>query len=165
MSALANILMCMRQASVAAAKNLGSDNAVVSPPPYYYDSEDVTSLGLQTPGASTPLKLPNNGVNLESSREINGGVSAINHLVREFEQRKHYFDNEATAICEVKAGQSVPTNPEEELKRLVLRFENWKKSYKVQLSEAKAKVRKLRHSAANASRRTWWGMKSKRLQQ
>nr|GMC70171.1 myosin-2-like isoform X2 [Ipomoea batatas] len=127
------------KASVAAVKNLGSDNAAVSPPPYYYDSEDIMSLGLQTSGASTPLKFPYNGVNLESNREMNGGVGAMNHLVREFEQRKHYFDNEATAISEVKAGQSLPSTLEEELKRLVLRFENWKKSYKGQLSEAKAK--------------------------
>lgn len=160
--------MSSLQASVAAVKNLGSDNAAVSPPPYYYDSEDIMSLGLQTSGASTPLKFPYNGVNLESNREMNGGVGAMNHLVREFEQRKHYFDNEATAISEVKAGQSLPSTLEEELKRLVLRFENWKKSYKGQLSEAKAKVRKLRHSAAanssSSSRRTWWGLKTKRVQ-
>lgn len=100
-----------------------------------------------------------------SSQEINGGLSAIDRLVKEFEQRKQNFDDKATAILQVSAGQLLPTNPEDELRRLKLQFEQWKKEYKVRLRAAKIKVHKLGHSEAERSRRTWWGGKtSKRFQ-
>ncbi|XP_019183419.1 PREDICTED: myosin-2 [Ipomoea nil] len=132
------------QASLAAAKkSLAADNVVGLPPRCFYDSEGAVG----------------------SSQEIDGGLSAIDRLVKEFEQRKHNFDDKATAILQVSSGQLLSTNPEDELRRLKLQFEQWKKEYKVRLRAAKVKVHKLGHSEAERSRRTWWGGKtSKRFQ-
>lgn len=134
--------MTSLQMSLAAAKkSLGS----TSP----YDSEDTMS-GVQTPGGSTPIG---------AGREANGISSAVSHLVKEFEQQKQNFDNDAKAIIEVKSGVS-SGNPGEELRKLKHKFETWKKEYKARLREAKAKLYKLGNSEADRSRRRWWGKKS-----
>ncbi|KAK3040310.1 hypothetical protein RJ639_028225 [Escallonia herrerae] len=157
--------MATLQMSLAAGKkSLASDNTAGqpgrlegSPSPLYYDSEDTTSMGTQTPGGTTPIKFANAG----AGRETNGALNAVSQLVKEFEVRKQNFDDEAKAIVEVRTGQS-PTNPDEELRRLKHRFESWKKEYKIRLREAKAKVHKLGHSEADKCHRKWWGKKSKR---
>ncbi|KAK2984719.1 hypothetical protein RJ640_004544 [Escallonia rubra] len=158
--------MATLQMSLAAAKkSVASDNTTGqpgrfegSPSPLYYDSEDTTSMGTQTPGGTTPIKFANAG----AGRETNGALNAVSQLVKEFEVRKQNFDDEAKAIVEVRTGQSPSTNPDEELRRLKHRFETWKKEYKIRLREAKAKVHKLGHSEADKCHRKWWGKKSKR---
>lgn len=125
----------------------------VSPSPHYYDSEDTTSMGPQTPGGTTPIKISNT---VRAGRETNGGLNAVSHLAKEFEQRKQDFDDEAKAIVESKSGR-----PDEELRKLKLRFETWKKGYKSRLREMKAKIHKLGHSEVEKSRRKWWGKKTK----
>lgn len=125
----------------------------VSPSPHYYDSEDTTSMGPQTPGGTTPIKISNT---VRAGRETNGGLNAVSHLANEFEQRKQDFDDEAKAIVESKSGR-----PDEELRKLKLRFETWKKEYKSRLREMKAKIHKLGHSEVEKSRRKWWGKKTK----
>ncbi|XP_058211002.1 myosin-2 isoform X1 [Rhododendron vialii] len=125
----------------------------VSPSPHYYDSEDTTSMGPQTPGGTTPIKISNT---VRAGRETNGGLNAVSHLAKEFEQRKQDFDDEAKAIVESKSGR-----PDEEFRKLKLRFETWKKEYKSRLREMKAKIHKLGHSEVEKSRRKWWGKKTK----
>ncbi|KAI8557739.1 hypothetical protein RHMOL_Rhmol04G0033200 [Rhododendron molle] len=125
----------------------------VSPSPHYYDSEDTTSMGPQTPGGTTPIKISNT---VRAGRETNGGLNAVSHLAKEFEQRKQDFDDEAKAIVESKSGR-----PDEDLRKLKLRFEIWKKEYKSRLREMKAKIHKLGHSEVEKSRRKWWGKKTK----
>ncbi|KAF7112158.1 hypothetical protein RHSIM_RhsimUnG0258700 [Rhododendron simsii] len=125
----------------------------VSPSPHYYDSEDTTSMGPQTPGGTTPIKISNT---VRAGRETNGGLSAVSPLAKEFEQRKQDFDDEAKAIVESKSGR-----PDEDLRKLKLRFETWKKEYKSRLREMKAKIHKLGHSEVEKSRRKWWGKKTK----
>lgn len=124
--------------------------------PRFYDSEDATSLGSRTPGASTPLKtniINDNG----AVRDTNGTLSTVSNLVKEFDQRRQTFDNDVKALVEVKQGQSVSNmNPDEELRRLKNQFESWKKEYKIRLRETKAKLHKLGHSEAEKNRRKWW---------
>ncbi|CAI9760466.1 unnamed protein product [Fraxinus pennsylvanica] len=134
--------MASLQINLAAAKkSLGAENTMGQlgrdgfPSPRYYDSEDM-SMGTQTPG--------------------------VNPLLKEFEQRKQNFDDEARAIVESKSGQSPSLNTSEELRKLKQRFEEWKKDYKVRLKEAKAKVHRLGNSEAEKHRRSWWGKKSKK---
>lgn len=142
------------QVSLAAArKSLTSDNTagqpgrdVASP---RYDSEEGMSMGSRTPGASTPI----NGV----ARETNGTLNAVGNLVKEFDQRRHGFDDEAKALIEVKPG-----NPDEELRKLKHRFESWKKEYKARLRETKTKLHKHGHSEEEKRRRKWWGKISTR---
>lgn len=161
--------MAALQMSLAAAKkSLGADHAAVQAAgrldgltsPHYYDSEDTMSGGTQTPAGSTPMKHSNNYLDVGTGRETNGGLGSVSHLVKEFEERKQIFDDDAKAIVEVKAGQ----NPEEEFRRLKHRFEAWKKDYKARLREAKAKLHKLGHLDGEKRNRKWWGKTSKRFQ-
>uniref|UniRef100_A0A5B7B9F9 Uncharacterized protein n=2 Tax=Davidia involucrata TaxID=16924 RepID=A0A5B7B9F9_DAVIN len=146
----------------AVKKSLPADNTAGqpgrlggSPLPRYYDSEDTMSMGSQTPGGTTPIKFSSNVRDVGVGREINGGLDTVSLLVKEFEQRKQNFDDEAKAIVEVKSV--------EELRKLKLRFRTWKKDYKVRLRETNAKLHKLGLSEMKKIPWKWWGMKNKRV--
>ncbi|CAA0840346.1 Myosin-2 [Striga hermonthica] len=149
------------QTSLAESKrSVGVDNSVRQSgamSPHYYDSED-TSLGTHTPGGSTPIRFLNNGFD----GVTNGCLNPVSLLVKEFEQRKQNFDEEAHAIMEVNSGHLNSSNPIEEFRRLKHKFEAWKKDYKLRLKEAKAKVHRMGHSEAEKHKRKWWGKRSKR---
>ncbi|GER54508.1 myosin-like protein [Striga asiatica] len=149
------------QMSLAESKrSVGADNSVRQSgamSPHYYDSED-TSLGTHTPGGSTPIRFLNNGLD----GATNGCLNPVSLLVKEFEQRKQNFDEEAHAIMEVNSGHLNSLNPIEEFRRLKHRFEAWKKDYKLRLKEAKDKVHRMAHSEAEKHKRKWWGKRSKR---
>ncbi|RZB77043.1 myosin-2-like isoform X2 [Glycine soja] len=161
--------MASLQMSLAAArKSLASENAsgqiarrdVASP--FGYDSEDATSVGSRTPrtpGASTPLKYSSSLTEAGAGRDANGTLTSVSNLMKEFEQRRHTFDDDARALVEVKAGQSANTNSVEELRKLKHSFEGWKKEYKARLRETKARLHK---SEMDKSRRRWWGKLSSR---
>lgn len=148
----------------AVKKSLVSDNTSGqpgrqdgSPSPLYYDSDDRNSMGTETPGGSTPIRFAN------SVSEFGGGnLNVVNHLAKEFEQRKQNFDEEAKAIIPVNSGHA-PANPNEELRSLKHKFETWKKDYKARLRETRAKLQKLGLSEAEKHRRKWWGGKSKKF--
>ncbi|PSR96336.1 Myosin-2 like [Actinidia chinensis var. chinensis] len=148
----------------AAKKSLAADNNAGqhgrldgSPVPRYSDSEENVSAGAQTPSGNTPIKFSNTIRDVRAG-ERNGGSDAVSHLVKEFEQQKQDFDDEARAITEVKSGR-----PDEEFRKLKLRFETWKKEYKSRLREMKSKLHKLGQWDVEKSRRKWWGKKTKRL--
>ncbi|XP_057465935.1 myosin-2-like isoform X2 [Actinidia eriantha] len=144
--------------SLAADNNAGQHGRLDgSPVPCYSDSEENTSVGVQTPGGNTPIKFSNT-IRDVIAGERNGGSDAVGHLVKEFEQHKQDFGDEARAITEVKSGR-----PDEELRKLKLRFETWKKEYKSRLREMKSKLHKLGQWDVEKSRRKWWGKKTKRL--
>ncbi|WZZ89397.1 hypothetical protein YC2023_117976 [Brassica napus] len=159
--------MSSLQMSLAAArKSLATENNTgqaggrqdASMSPFGYDSEDTMSTG--TPGVRTPTTKFSNGNTPELRiRELNGSLNAVNHLAREFDQRRLNFDEDARAIMEVKGGPQATPNgqqqqqhPEDEFKRLKLRFETWKKDYKARLRETKARL----HSDKGRHRK-WWG--------
>lgn len=158
------------QMSLAAARtSLASENATGQPvrhditaSPLGYDSEDTMSMGSRTPrtpGCGTPFKYSGSLAEARAGREGNG---SLNNLMKEFEQRRQTFDNNARALVEVKTtGQSANTNSIEELHNLKHRFEGWKKEYKTRLRETKARL-KLGHSEMDRNRRKWWGKLSSR---
>ncbi|KAJ4875611.1 Myosin-2 [Raphanus sativus] len=159
--------MSSLQISLAAArKSLATENNTgqaggrqdASMSPFGYDSEDTMSNGT-TPGVRTPTTKFSNGNTPELRiRELNGSLNAVNHLAREFDQRRLNFDEEARAFVEVKGGPQATPNgqqqqhPEDEFRRLKLRFETWKKDYKARLRETKARL----HSDKGRHRK-WWG--------
>lgn len=155
----------MQMSLAAARKSLAVDNTGGQPgrfdavsSPRYYDSEDATSMGSRTPGASTPAKFSSS--HHDGGRDTNGTLSAVSNLVKEFEQQRQTFDDDAKALVVVKPGQSAASvNSDEELRKLKLRFEMWKKEYKVRLRDTKTKLHKLGHSEV---RRKWWGKLSSR---
>ncbi|KAG5114255.1 hypothetical protein JHK82_037524 [Glycine max] len=161
--------MSSLQMSLAAArKSLASENVsgqiarrdVASP--LGYDSEDAASMGSRTPRtphASTPLKYSSSLTEAGAGRDVNGTLTSVSNLMKEFEQRRHTFDDDARALVEIKTGQSANTNSVEELRKLKHRFEGWKKEYKARLRETKARLHK---SEMEKSRRRWWGKLSSR---
>ncbi|KAK4255746.1 hypothetical protein QN277_008704 [Acacia crassicarpa] len=163
--------MASLQVSLAAArKSLASDNNTAYPgrqeavSPRYNDSEDFNSVLSRTPGGSTPIKFSSSLSVSDSGavgREVNGTLSAVSNLMREFEQRRQTFDCDARALLDAKAGQSV-MNPDEEFRKLKHRFEGWKKEYKYRLRETKARLHKVGNSEGEKSRRRWWGKLSSR---
>ncbi|CAI0439092.1 unnamed protein product [Linum tenue] len=157
--------MTSLQASLAAArKSLAADNLTLhqQSPHHYYDSEDYPSIGSQTPGGSTPRKIPNSMPDLRMAKEqpINGGrTNPVTTLLMEFEQQTQNFESNCKAIVEVGSGNSSGSilNPEEALRRLRNQFEIWKKNYKAKLREAKTRLQKLSHGENHRGRRGWWG--------
>jgi myosin-5 len=128
--------------------------------PFGYDSEDTMSTG--TPGVRTPTNKFTNGNTPELRiRELNGSLNAVNHLAREFDQRRLNFDEDARAIVEVKLGPQATPNgqqqqhPEDEFRRLKLRFETWKKDYKARLRDTKARLHRV--DGDKGRHRKWWG--------
>ncbi|MQM13768.1 hypothetical protein Taro_046694 [Colocasia esculenta] len=152
------------QASLAEARrSLTTDDtasqpgkADVSPALHFYDSEDATSMGTRTP-EGTPPKITRPS-NVKPLRDANGVQSAVSHLMKEFEQRKQVFEDDAQFVIEVKSGQSdIEINPDGELRQLKARFVAWKKEYKLKLRETKASLHKLGNAEGDKTRRKWWG--------
>jgi myosin-5 len=93
------------------------------------------------------------------------GNGSLNNLMKEFEQRRQTFDDDARALVEVRpTGQYANPNSIDELRKLKHKFEGWKKEYKTRLRETKARL-KLGNSEMDKSRRKWWGKLSSRVQQ
>ncbi|KAL1823383.1 hypothetical protein ACET3Z_010161 [Daucus carota] len=154
------------QMSLAAVKKSLADSTSVhcegqegSPSPQYYDSDDKHSLETHTPD-DTPIKLTSSISEFGAGRQANGNRNAVSHLIKEFEQRKQTFDDEAKAIIEIKSGHPTSGNPDEELRSLKNKFEGWMKDYKARLREAKTKIQKL-PSAERRRRNLWCGGISK----
>ncbi|KAF1881143.1 hypothetical protein Lal_00023176 [Lupinus albus] len=116
-----------------------------------------TSIGSQTPGPSTPMKY-SSSLSVGAGRGANGTLnSSVSTLMKEFDHRRHTFDDDARTLLEVRPSQSGNTNSIEEYRKLKHRFEAWKKEYKVRLRETKARLHKSGNSEVEKSRRTWWG--------
>ncbi|XWS27952.1 hypothetical protein CRYUN_Cryun25bG0024500 [Craigia yunnanensis] len=151
--------MASLQTSLAAAKkSLAADSTagqlgtVDMVSPRYYDSEDV-SMGSRTPGGNTPVLFSSAMPDVVGGRE-----NGLSNLVKEFEQRKQTFDDDAKSLIDIRTVQPASNmNPDDELQRLKLRFETWKKDYKVRLKETKARLHKRGQPESYKARRKWWG--------
>ncbi|XP_022753232.1 myosin-2-like isoform X2 [Durio zibethinus] len=151
--------MASLQTSLAAAKkSLAADSTpglgrVDMVSPRCYDSEDNASMGSRTPGGSTPVLFASAMPDLVAGRE-----NGLSNLVKEFEQQKQTFDGDAKSLIDIRTAQPASNmNPNDELRRLKLRFETWKKDYKMRLKETKAKLHKRGHPESDKARRKWWG--------
>jgi len=96
-----------------------------------------------------------------AGREMNAGLSVINRLAEEFEQRSQVFADDATFLVEVKSGQAdASLNPDMELRRLKQNFDSWKKDFGSRIRETKVILNKLgnsNESSPNSVKRKWWG--------
>ncbi|XP_010268832.1 PREDICTED: myosin-2 [Nelumbo nucifera] len=150
--------------SLAADDNAGEPGRPDALPVLHcYDSEDITSPGAHTPDVTTPEKLSNLTPDNGFGQASDAGLNAVSHLVKEFEKRKQVFEEDAGFLVEVKSGHSASSaNPRDELRKLKLRFETWKKEYKLKLRETKSTLHRLGNSEVEKTRRRWWGKKSTR---
>lgn len=153
----------------AAKRSLAAENFAWQPgrhdgmSPHYSSEDATTSVESRTPSGSTPNKYASNP-ETKSEREANGTANnAVSILMKEFEQRRHTFDDEARALVDVRCGYSPNmNNPNEEFRRLKHRFEGWKKEYKARLRETKARLPKSGSPDSEISCRKWWGKISSR---
>ncbi|KQK15762.1 myosin-3 isoform X2 [Brachypodium distachyon] len=160
-------LSSLQLSLVAAKKSLTSDDMATRaartdtiPTHAQYDSEDTMSTGTHTPEAAE-LKYQNHNPEARvatgnSDRRIN----VVNHLAKEFEDRRQVFDDDAGFLVAVKSGQiGSNMNPDDELRKLKDRFATWKKDYKSRLKETKVNLQKV-GGHDEKSRKRWWGKKS-----
>ncbi|KAB2032803.1 hypothetical protein ES319_D05G402800v1 [Gossypium barbadense] len=156
-------MVSLQTSLTAARKSLAADNGagqlgradVLSP--RCYDSEDNVSMGSRTTGGNTPVLFSGAMPDVVGGRE-NGSLNALGNLLKEFEQRKQNFDADAKSLMDLRVPQQASNmNPDDELRTLRLRFETWKKDYKLRLKEAKARLHKRGHPESDKARRKWWG--------
>ncbi|KAJ4981808.1 hypothetical protein NE237_032645 [Protea cynaroides] len=156
-------MISLQMSLAAAKKSLAADDiagqperADASPLRHYYDTED-TSMVAWTSGGSTPPKFPNNTSDFAPVQGSNGVLNAVSHLAKEFEQKKHVFEDDTKFLVEVKSGQSASSlNPDDELRRLKVRFATWKKEFKIRLRDTKLTIHKLGNSEVEKNRKKWW---------
>ncbi|RCV13512.1 hypothetical protein SEVIR_2G363800v4 [Setaria viridis] len=152
---------------VAAKKSLASDDVAAraartdfTPAHAQYDSEDTLSTGTHTPEV-----IESRHHNHHTEAKVSAGnsdrrVNAVNHLAKEFEDRRQVFEDDAGFLVAVKSGQvGSNMNPDEELRKLKDRFATWKKDYKSRLKETKVNLQKV-STHDEKSRKRWWGKKS-----
>lgn len=137
----------------AAQKSIAAGDTVKQPLKF----EGAMSAEAQMP-EETPIKH-----HVTESTVADGRNNVVHHLTKEFEQQKQVFEDDACVLSEVNSGQlgSVAKSIEE-LRNLTIRYEAWKKEYKVHLRDAKASLLKLGKSEGEKSRRRWWYKKKKR---
>ncbi|RLN39590.1 myosin-1-like [Panicum miliaceum] len=96
-----------------------------------------------------------------TGREMNAGLSIVNRLAEEYEQRSQVFADDAKFLVEVKSGQAdASLNPDMELRRLKQNFDSWKKDFGSRIRETKVILNKLgngNESSPNSVKRKWWG--------
>ncbi|XP_062189417.1 myosin-3-like [Phragmites australis] len=160
-------LSSLQLSLVAAKKSLASDDVATgaartdaAPTHAQYDSEDTLSTGTHTPEV-TELRHQNyNPESKVSAGNSDRRVNAVNHLAKEFEDRRQVFEDDAGFLVAVKSGQvGSNMNPDEELRKLKDRFATWKRDYKSRLKETKVNLQKV-GTHDEKSRKRWWGKKS-----
>ena len=78
-----------------------------------------------------------------SARRGRGDAAPVRALANELETRARVFEDDAEFIVEVREGASeADLVPLDELKRLGLRFESWKRDFKARLRETRAVLRR-----------------------
>ncbi|KAK1257073.1 hypothetical protein QJS04_geneDACA019208 [Acorus gramineus] len=128
-------------------------------------------------GSSTPLRddkdfswdigsnhVRTNGQESNGMRsQMSAGISVINRLAEEFEQRSQVFADDAKFLVEVKSGQAEASlNPDRELRRLKQTFESWRKDFGLRLRETKVILHKIANeeSSSDKTRKKWWGRRN-----
>ncbi|CAD6217608.1 unnamed protein product [Miscanthus lutarioriparius] len=160
-------LSSLQLSLVAAKKSLAADDATTraartdfTPTHAQYDSEDTLSTGTHTPEVIESRHHNHNPEAKVSAGNSDRRVNAVNHLAKEFQDRRQVFEDDAGFLVAVKSGQvGSNMNPDEELRKLKDRFATWKKDYKSRLKETKVNLNKV-GTHDEKSRKRWWGKKS-----
>jgi myosin V len=151
---------------VAAKKSLASDEVAIRvarseavQTHTQYDSEDTVSTGTHTPKLTEWRHQSYNPESKVSAGNSDRRVNAVNHLAKEFEDRRQVFEDDAGFLVAVKSGQvGSNMNLDEELRKLKDRFATWKKDYKSRLKGTKVNLQKV-GTHDEKSRKRWWGKK------
>lgn len=159
----ANSLVLLLQMSLASSrKSIKKEKTIRVQPekisdiesPRYFDCED-TSFGHQSPNGGALITFPKRGSMSAAEFRDNNCGDLASPLVKEFEQKKHTFDDEARAIIKIKSLNLPWVNSGDELQNLKQRFVAWKLDFKGRLKEAKSKVQKPGSTDGDKNRRKW----------
>lgn len=124
-----------------------------------FDWDDANTNGTRSPDQFTNKYLLTGS---EYGRDVDAARSVVSHLMREYDHRTQVFNDDAAFLIEVKSGVTEANlNPEEELWKLKVRFDVWKKDFKARLRETKVVLHKLctmdSAEKEDRTRKTWWG--------
>lgn len=131
-----------------------------------FDWDDATSNGTRSPDQFINKYLLTGPEYGTPRGDVDAARSVVNHLVREYDHRTQVFNDDADFIIEVKSGLTeAQLNPEEELRKLRVRFDTWKKDFKARLRETKLVMQKLcnidsAEKEKDRSRKKWWGKRT-----
>lgn len=129
-----------------------------TPDNHYYSDTDAPAE-FHTP-EGTPAKQPRASAAV-IPRNSDGTRNAVSHMVKEFEQQRKVFEDDARFLIEVKSNHSTANvNPNEEIQKLKVRFASWKKDYKAKLRETKVELQKLGDPETAKTRRRWWSRRT-----
>jgi myosin-5 len=169
--------MASLQLSLAAAKrSLASDDHLVRTPrkdnikrqllppdDEDFDWDDATT---KSPDQFTNKYLLTGSEYGPTRGDVEAARSVVSHLMREYDHRTQVFNDDADFLIEVKSGVTEANlNPEEELRKLKVRFDVWKKDFKARLRETKVVLNKLctmdsAEKEKDRTRKTWWGKRT-----
>lgn len=139
---------------------------LVPPDDEDFDWDDDTTNGIKSPDTVTNKYLQTGSEQTVNRGDIDAGRSVVSRLVGEYDHRTQVFNDDADFLVEVKSGVTEASlNPEEELRKLKVRFDTWKKDFKLRLRETKLVLQKLCHLESvekekEKSRKKWWGKRT-----
>lgn len=140
--------MTALQMSLATArKSLASDDGMTRK---NEKCDFSTSNNDKKEAMSAEITNPADGVGMGRDSKV------VNHVAREYEQRKRCFEDDIQCLIQYSY---VNANPDEELQKLRNQFKLWKREYKVRLRDAKSTLQKNAISEAEKSKKNWWGKK------
>ncbi|PSS24687.1 Myosin-1 like [Actinidia chinensis var. chinensis] len=152
-------LTSLQMSLAAAKKSLASEgtrnqNGTFDPFPLYHSYGDNTTMPVGTQAMNGRRELDFSDLPCHTEpQESNSRLNDINHLR---DQRKKVFHDSVGKLKPVHLA-SISMSPDDELRKLKLRFESWKKDYRARLHEIKATLLKLGRSETKNSRTKWWG--------
>ncbi|XP_024403089.1 myosin-3 isoform X2 [Physcomitrium patens] len=130
------------------------------------DWDDAATNGTRSPDQFTNKYLVTGSEYSTPRGDVDAARSVVNHLMREYDHRTQVFNDDVDFLVEVKSGLTeAHLNPEDELRKLKVRFDTWKKDFKVRLRETKLVLNKLcamdsAEKEKDRTRRNWWGKRT-----
>lgn len=145
-----------------------------------FDWDDVATNGMKSPDDFTNKYLVTGSGNGASRGDVEAARSVVSHLTREYDHRTQVFNDDVDFLIEVKSGLTEANlNPEEELRKLKVRFDTWRRDFKARLRETRLVLNKLcsldsaekdgdrmlcaldsLEKEGDRTRKKWWGKKT-----
>ncbi|XAR53668.1 hypothetical protein NMG60_11022309 [Bertholletia excelsa] len=152
-------LTSLQMSLVAAKKSLTSecttDQPGMSPMHHCYSADETMKMGSRLTDGRRELEDLSNFPYDTESQLANSRINGINQVNGHHKMVFHDNARGVGAIRSVYPPSS--TIPEDELQKLRMRFEAWKKDYKVRLQETKATLQKVGQAETKKGRKKWWG--------
>ncbi|XP_052200750.1 myosin-2-like [Diospyros lotus] len=132
----------------------------LDPFPIYhcYGADDTSPLGARATDRITASDISNLLCDAEP-QQTNCRLDNETTELTEQERKKVFCNNPRTGdkLKSVHLTSSTSMRPNDGFRKLKLKFEAWKKDYRIRLKETKEKLHDLDNSETKKNRRKWWG--------